>query len=174
MNMSMAPSHFMSLPDIIFLEIFTYLSCEDALYAFADLHDFHLIDLLTEHGAFRQICLSSQLSRHQYDVLSTGIWRYDLVRSFVCKEIFSDYVSYLTPCERFTSLTELRALFLRGHDGGLAKFVIAHSSTLTHLSMKRSEQAYRPEDYRTFFHTVLPHLNRLKLLDTDWTSYVSV
>ncbi|CAF1122349.1 unnamed protein product [Rotaria magnacalcarata] len=77
MSTSMAPTHFMSLPDITLLEIFTYLSSEDVLYTFADLHDVHLIDLLTEHAAFRQICLSSQLSRGQYKVLSNGIWRYD-------------------------------------------------------------------------------------------------
>jgi hypothetical protein len=64
----MMPARFLSLPDIVLLEFFTYLSCEDILYAFADLHDFHLNDLLTEHGAFRHICLSSQLSLRKYNV----------------------------------------------------------------------------------------------------------
>jgi hypothetical protein len=88
----------MSLPDIVLLEIFTYLSCEDALYAFADLQESHLINLFTEHGAFQQICLSSQLSRGQYLVLSNGTWCYDLVRSFVCKEMFSDFIHGLALC----------------------------------------------------------------------------
>ncbi|CAF4073334.1 unnamed protein product, partial [Rotaria sp. Silwood1] len=168
----MTSTHFMLLPDIVLLEIFSYLSSEDVLYAFGNLHDFRLLDLLTEYGAFRQICLSSQLSRYQYQVLSKDIWRYDLVRSFVCKEMFSDYIIHFTPCQIFTSLTELRIFFLRCLTDDLAEFVIAHSSTLTHLSVKRSEQAYIPQNFRTFSHTVLPHLNRLKLLDTDLRCYV--
>jgi len=129
----MTPTHFMLLPDIVLLEIFSYLSCEDVLYAFGDLHDFYLLDLLTEHGAFRQICLSSKLSRHQYQVLSKGIWCYDLVRSFVCKEMFSDYIIHFTPCQIFTSLTEMQVFCLRCLTDDLAQFVIAHSSTLTHF-----------------------------------------
>ncbi|CAF5050086.1 unnamed protein product, partial [Rotaria sp. Silwood1] len=79
MNTAMTSTHFMLLPDIVLLEIFSYLSSEDVLYAFGNLHDFRLLDLLTEYGAFRQICLSSQLSRYQYQVLSKDIWRYDLI-----------------------------------------------------------------------------------------------
>jgi hypothetical protein len=170
----MPPTHFMLLPDIVLLEMFAYLSCEDVLYAFADLHDVHLLDLLTEHGAFRHICLSSQLSRHQYNVLSTGVWRYDLVRSFVCKEMFSDFINNLTPCQIFPSLTELRVLFLRCSTDNLTEFVIAHSTTLTHFSVTRSEQTFILESYRRFLYTVLPHLSRLKLLDTDWNNAISV
>ena len=173
MNTSMTPTNFTTLPDIVLLKIFTYLYCEDALYAFADLHDSHLIDLLTEYGAFQHICLSSQLSRRQYKVLSQGIWRYDLIRSFVCKEMFSEFVTYLTPCQVFPSLIELRILFLRCSMDLLAEFVIAHSSTLTHFLVSRSEQSYILEDYQTFLHNVLPHLNQLKLLDTDSNSDVS-
>ncbi|CAF3743176.1 unnamed protein product [Rotaria magnacalcarata] len=136
MSTSMAPTHFMSLPDITLLEIFTYLSSEDVLYTFADLHDVHLIDLLTEHAAFRQICLSSQLSRGQYKVLSNGIWRYDSVCSFVCKEMFCDFITDFTPCPLFPSLTELRILGLRC----ITDFVA----------------------------------DRLKLLDTDSRSYISI
>jgi hypothetical protein len=164
----------MLLADIVFLEIFTYLSCEDVLYAFADLQESHLIDLLTEHGAFRQICLSSQLSRHQYKVLSNGVWRYDLVRSFVCKEMFSDFIVGLTPCPIFTSLTELRILCLRCVSDDFAQFIISHSSTLTHFSFTRSEQSYIPEDFPTLLYTILPHLNHLKLLDYDWRNDISV
>ncbi|CAF2107011.1 unnamed protein product [Rotaria magnacalcarata] len=113
MNISMSSTHFISLPDVVLLEIFGYLSCEDVLCAFADSHDIHLIDLLIEHGSFRHICLSSQLSRHQYEILSQGSWRYDLVHSLVCKEMFSDFISDLAPCKIFSSLTDLRLLSLR-------------------------------------------------------------
>jgi hypothetical protein len=164
----------MSLPDIVFLEIFRYLSCEDVLYAFADLQESHLIDLLTEHGAFRQICLSSQLSRRQYKILSNGIWRNDLVRSFICKEMFSDFANHFAPCQIFPSLTELRILYLRGVSDDLSPFIISHSSTLTHFSITRSEQSFILEDFQTLLYTILPHLNQLKLLDNDWRSYVSV
>jgi hypothetical protein len=170
----MASSHFTSLPDIVLLEIFTYLSCEDALYAFANLQESHLIDLLTEHGAFRQICLSSQLSRHQYLVLSNGIWRYDLVRSFVCKEMFSDCINDLAPCEIFPCLTELRILYLRCSSECVGEFIIAHSSTLKRLTVTRSEQSFIPEGYEKLLQTVLPHLNQLAFLDTDWRSHASV
>jgi hypothetical protein len=97
MNIPMTPTDFMSIHDIVLLEIFTYLSYGDVLYAFGD--------LLREHGAFWRFCLSSQLSRCQYQVLSKGIWSYDL---FICKEMFSDYISDLTPCQIFPTLTELR------------------------------------------------------------------
>ena len=106
-NPAMAQIHFLLLPDVVLLEIFAYLSCEDVLYAFGSFQDVHLLDLLTKYGAFRQICLSSQLPMHQYEILASGIWSYDLVRSFVCKEIFSDFIFYLTPCQIFPSLTEL-------------------------------------------------------------------
>jgi hypothetical protein len=99
----------MSLPDIVLLEIFTYLSCEDVLYVFGD--------LLTEHGAFRRICLSSQLPRRQYIVLSNDIWRYNLIYSFVRKEMFSDFIKDVTPCQIFPFFDRvtntLFALFIR-------------------------------------------------------------
>ena len=170
----MMPTHLLSLPDIAFLEIFAYLSCEDVLYSFADLQDFRLIDLLTEHGAFREICLSSRLSHCQYQVLSTGIWRYDSVRSLVFKEMFSDYFIYFIPCKTFPALTELRIFFLRWLTGSLEEFVIAHSSTLTHLSVKNSKQSYIGDDLQNLLHTVLPHLTQLKLLSLNWGNYAMV
>ena len=170
----MAQARFLSLPDIVLLDIFSYFSYEDVLYAFGSFQDFHLVDLFTEYGAFRHICPSSQLPRHQYEVLASGIWRYDMVCSFVCKEMFSDFIFYLTPCQIFPLLTELRICSLRCLSNELTGFVLAHTSTLTHLSMKRNEQSFVLDDYRIFLHAVLPHLNRLKLLDTDCRSYVSV
>jgi hypothetical protein len=174
MNISMTPTQFISLPHIVLLEIFSYFSCEDVLYAFADLRNVYFVDLLMEHGAFRHICLSSKLSSHHYEVLSQGIWRYDLVRSLVCKETFSDFIIDLTPCRTFPSLTEMRILFLRCPSEELLEFVIAHSSTLTHFTVTRSEQSYTAIGYRTFLHSVLPHLSRLNLLDTDTRSHASV
>jgi hypothetical protein len=88
--------------------------------------------------------------------------------------MFSDFIDHFTPCQIFPSLTELRVFFLRCLPDDVAKFIMAHSSTLTNLSIKRSDQSYIPEDYRKLFHTVLPNLNRLKLLDTDWKNYLSV
>jgi hypothetical protein len=174
MYTSMAPSHFLSLPDIVVLEIFTYLSCEDALYAFVNLQDSNLINLLMGHGAFRQICLSSQLTRHQYLVLSKGIWRYNLVRSFVCKEMFSDFVNYFAPRQIFPCLTELRILYLYCSSEYIKEFIIAHSSTLKRLIVTRSKESFIREDYRKLLETVLPHLNQLTFLDTDGTSHASV
>ena len=59
----MSLPEFIFLPDIVLLEIFSYLSCEDALYAFDSLNNRRLSHLLEERGAFRQICLSPEVSR---------------------------------------------------------------------------------------------------------------
>ena len=163
-----------SLPDIVLLEIFQYLSSEDVLYAFADSENIRLANLLREHGSFQQICLSSELSRSQYVFLSHGIWHYESVRSFVCKEIFCDFIAFLTPCRMFPSLVDLRIQFIRGYHDSLQNFVLLHASTLTLLSVEVSEQASIVKGYRPLFRRVLPHLNRLKLLDTYWQSNATV
>jgi hypothetical protein len=170
----MAITYFSSLSDIPLLEIFSYLSCEDALYAFADLHDHHLVDLLRERGAYYHICLSPQLSVEQYVCLRFDIWHYDLVRSLVCKEMFSDYISLVTPYPLFPSLTDLQLHFLRSPLEGVAQFVIAHASTLTHFILTTSDQSFIPKVYRTLLQTVLPHLNNLKILDAGCPSPVQV
>jgi hypothetical protein len=170
----MAITQFSSLADIVLLEIFGYLSCEDALYAFADLADMRLVALLRERGAYSQICLSSQLPLLQYSGLSQGIWRYELIRSFVCKDMFSDFVPRFTPCRLFSSLIELRLLFVRRPLGIIAKFVIAHASTLTHFTFTTSDQSYCIERCENFLHYVLPHLNQLIVLDIDEHSGVQV
>ena len=171
---SMSPTQFVLLPDIVLLEVFSYLSCEDVLYAFGNLNNARLFDLLEEHGAFRQICLSSQLSRFKYHVLSQGIWRYHLVRSLVCKEMFSDFIAHLTPCPIFPSLTELRILSLRYASIHMKPFILAHSSTLTFLLLRRSDQCCSVTHIQVLLHIVLPHLHRLELLDTDVRSLTSV
>ena len=167
-------THFLSLSDIVLLEIFQYLSCEDVLCAFASSQNDHLNDLLGERGAFRQIRLSSQLSRAQHLILSKGIWRNDLVQSFICKDRFSDFLTDLTPCPIFPLLTELRILGLRCTTYCTCDFVIAHSSTLKRLIITRNDQPFILNGYQTLLHTVLPHLCQLTLLDTDQRSKVSV
>jgi hypothetical protein len=174
LNKSMARMNFLSLADIVLLEIFSYLSCEDALDAFADLQDFRLVQLLKERGAFYQICLSSQLSIQRYTFLALNIWRFDLVRSFVCKELFSDFFRNFITHQRFPSLTELRLLYVRWPTKTITDFVIAHASTLTHFVLSSSRQWLETAAYSSFLHDVLPHLNRLKLLDTDQKSQVQV
>ena len=170
----MVLTNFLSLPEVVLLEIFTYLSCEDLLYAFVNLQESHVVNLLMEHGAFRHICFSSQLPRRQYLVLSNGIWRYNLVRSLVCKDMFSDTIGCFTPCQIFPCLTELRLLSLRCLPEGLEKFIIAHSSTLKRLILEKSAASFLPEAYKKILETVLPHLNQLTFLDTDWASNVYV
>ena len=170
MNKSVFKTHFLQLPDIVIFEIFSYLSNEDALFAFTGFNNIRMMNLLTEYGAFRQIYLSPQLCRRQYYKLSNGIWRYDLVRSLVCKEMFSDAFLYLLPCQRFPSLVELKLLSVCGFSESCLEFVIAHSSTLTHLCIERSEQPFLPGSYEEFLQRVLPHLTQLKFLNADWKS----
>ncbi|CAF3824038.1 unnamed protein product [Rotaria magnacalcarata] len=65
--------------------------------------------------------------------------------------MFSDFISDLAPCKIFSSLTDLRI-----------------------LSLRCPSECLSEEGYRTFLHSVLPHLDRLRLLDTDWRSFVSI
>ena len=170
----MFKTHFLQLPDIVILEIFSYLFNEDALFAFTDSNDIRMMNLLTEYGAFRQIYLSSQLCLRQYYRLSNGIWRYDLVRSIVCKEMFSDAFLHFLPCQRFPSLVELKLLSVCSFSESCLEFVIAHSSTLTRLCIETSEQPYVRDSYEEFLQRVLPHLTQLKFLNTGWRSCLPV
>jgi hypothetical protein len=167
---------FCSLPDLVLLEIFSYLSCEDALFAFAELNINRLIDLLVEHGAFRHICVSSALSRQRYLVLKARIWRLDSVRSLVVEDIFAGIVFEYTSSDRyFPSLVELRLLRLRRIVKSITQFVIAHASTLTHLTVTSPDQPYsEKEEHSAFFHEILPHLSRLTTLNACWRSEVQV
>jgi hypothetical protein len=97
----MTTSHILSLPDLVWLQIFSYLSCEDVLYAFAELQISHLNNLLIESGAFRHICLLSVLPRHQYETL-LHVWYPDFVRSLVLHEMLAELI-YDSIIDRSTS-----------------------------------------------------------------------
>ena len=162
------------LPNLELLDIFSLLACEDVLYAFGRLNDDRLLQLISEHGAFQQICLSSQMTRRQYYALARGVWRYDLVRSFVCKDVFSELIVELSPCPLFPSLAELRILSISRVADEVAPFVIAHSSTLTHLTLNRHDQCFDAFAIPKLLLTVIPHLHRLQFLGTDLQSGISV
>lgn len=170
----MSSTRFTALPDLAVLEIFSYLSCEDVLYAFARLHNERLFRLIIERGAFQQICLSSQMDRQKYYDLARGVWRFDLIRSLVCREVFSDVIVQFSPCPHFTSLTDLRLLAIGRVGDIVAPFILAHSSTLTHLTVKRRDQGYSPVEIEALLQTVVPQLHQLQSLSTDLNTGFSV
>lgn len=143
--------HFIFLPDIVLLEVFSYLSCKHALYAFTGFSEHRLDHLLRERGAFKQIHVSSHINCEQFNKLATDIWRYDDVRSLVCDEVFSDFGAYLIP--QLSPLSKLRLLSLRCAEDALALLIRTQSSTLTHLSVSENAVSsisfYRSENLRT-------------------------
>jgi hypothetical protein len=161
--------HLTSLPDLVLLDIFSYLSCEDALYSFAELNIFRLVDLLVERGAFRHICLSSALPFYQYTVLAQRIWCFNLVRSLVIQDAFIDIVSPHARWRLFPSLIDLRLLHQRCIMKTTIQFVIAHASTLTHLTLTTTPYKCWWSDQSIFLHAVLPHLHRLVMLQAYCT-----
>jgi hypothetical protein len=70
------------LPDLILINIVSYLSCEErVLYAFQAF--FNKIEkLIEERRGFEQIRLQLNFPHQQFDVLK-NIWRYELVKSIV-------------------------------------------------------------------------------------------
>src|SRR5690349_8188662 len=96
--------NFCSLADLVLLEIFSHLSCEDSLFAFAELNIDRLTNLLVERGAFQYIRLSSALSFERYLVLYERIWRRECIRSLVVEDMFADMISYYTRSWHFPSL----------------------------------------------------------------------
>ncbi len=166
--------HLSSLPDLVLLEIFSYLSCEDALYAIAELNINRLNGMLAERGAFRQIHLSSALSYQRYIILAERIWRFDSVLSLVVEGIFADGLFLLAPRRVFSSLADLRILYARRLYETTTAFVIAHASTLTHLTVTPTHHPFPMQEHSTFFHSILPHLTRLTMLSLGWNSNVQV
>jgi hypothetical protein len=167
--------HFSLLADIVLLEIFSYLSCSDALYAFAEFHNLRFIDLLYERGAFGQICLSAELPRRQYINLLESIWRFDSVRSLVVMDSIADHIVALAPRQLFPSLNDLRLLHLRHILDGTAAFIVAHAHTLTHLTITPTVTSpYSVKAHSDLLHDVLPHLSRLTTLNMGYNTRVQV
>jgi hypothetical protein len=167
---------FMSLPDLVLLEILSYLSCEDVLYAFDSLNLNRLNDLIVERGAFRQICLSPSLSMQQYKYLMNGVWSLHLVKSLVVRDVFAKFFVFILPLKSrlLPLLTDLRLIEMAVLHHSAEQFILAHSLTLTHLTMTLWRPSYRPSSIGESLTNILPHLPRLIQLDTGFRNDIHV
>jgi hypothetical protein len=165
-------SCFDDLPELVLLEVLSYLSCEDALDAFACVNAL-LNRLLGERGAFYHIHLSSSLSRRQW-IAFYNMWPRYLIQSLTVRDVFTNLLSTLIPWS-FPSLTQLRLIdLISPQHGSMYFFVDAHVSTLTHLTFTPSKLIYSPSGLATILHLILPRLNHLKRLDLVWYNKVQV
>ncbi|CAF4498120.1 unnamed protein product [Rotaria sp. Silwood2] len=125
-------SLFDQLPDLTLLEIFSYLSCADALWSFFKLNS-RLTTLLTEQGFYRHVNLSST-GKKQFETIFSTL-RLNEIQSLVIDRCTSPL-----QLKRWPHLTHLTALRLQGVRNFREVFKLAkkHSQTLTHLTVESS------------------------------------
>ncbi|CAF3968982.1 unnamed protein product [Rotaria sordida] len=99
-------SLFDQLPDLTLLEIFSYLSCADALWSFSKLNS-RLTTLLTERGFYRHVNLSST-GKKQFETIFSTL-RLNEIQSLVIDRCTSPL-----QLKRWPHLTHLTALRLQG------------------------------------------------------------
>ncbi|CAF3343288.1 unnamed protein product [Rotaria sp. Silwood1] len=129
-------SLFDQLPDLTLLEIFSYLSCADALWSFSKLNS-RLTTLLTERGFYRHVNLSST-GKKQFETIFSKL-RLNEIQSLVIDRCTSPL-----QLKRWPHLTHLTALRLQGVRNFREVFKLAkkHSQTLTHLTVESSRYFY--------------------------------
>jgi hypothetical protein len=168
-------SHFLSLPDLVLLDVFWCLSCEDVLYAFAQLGICRLTELLAERGAFRHICLSYLLPKEQFTYLTKHVWSPQFVRSLVLHELFCEFIIGTALLgQSFPILQDLRLLEMRFPNPIVTRFILSHSDTLTNLTITSNVQTCTSDDLSDLLNVVLPNLSRLKKLDTGFSNRIQV
>ncbi|CAF3322938.1 unnamed protein product [Rotaria socialis] len=129
-------SLFQELPELALIEIFSYLSCADALWSFSNVNS-HLTTLLTERGFYRHINLSSTGRSRFAAILS--ILRFSEIESLVIDRCASPlqlkrwpYLPHLTTL-RLQGVRYLREVF---------KLIRKHANTLTHLTVESSRYCF--------------------------------
>lgn len=123
-------SLFDDLPDLVFIELFNYLSSTDILWAFGDFSD-RLRAIVFERGFFRHINLS-QTHLHQFDTV---------LRLLPLANIESLVIdSYASPLQltRWPYLPRLITLRLKGlrEFEDVCTFVLRHAATLVNLTFE--------------------------------------
>ncbi|CAF2884679.1 unnamed protein product [Rotaria sp. Silwood2] len=125
-------SSFDDLPDLTLLEIFSYLSCADALWSFSNLNS-RLITLLKERGFYHHLNLSSTRRKQFETILS--ILQLNQIESLVIDR-------YASPLQlrRWPYLPNLTTLRLQGvrNFRDVFKFARKHANTLSHLTVQSS------------------------------------
>ena len=124
---------FDALPDPSLIEIFSYLSCTNALWCFGNLN-IRLTSLLIERGFYYHIDLSST-RYHQFKAL-LSLLRFNEIQSLII-----DCYSSPLQLRCWPYLPPLRTLKLKGVRiyVDVLKFVQKHGTTLTHLTLESSE-----------------------------------
>jgi hypothetical protein len=124
---------FDDLPDLSLIEIFSYLSCVDAVLAFSDLNT-RLTTLLIERHFYSHVNLSS--TRYHQFQSTLSLFRLNEIESLVID-------CYASPfqLERWPYLPHLRTLIVKGVREWIDIFNFAkqHANTLTHLTAQSSQ-----------------------------------
>ena len=124
---------FDDLPDLVLIELLSYLTCVDAVLGFSNLNS-RLTAILFERGFYRHVNLSS-MGRHQFQLI---------LSFFQCSQIESlviDYYGSPLQLKRWPCLRNLRILIVRAvrELRDVYKFARKHVKTLTHLTAESSE-----------------------------------
>jgi hypothetical protein len=129
---------FNDLPDLSLIEIFSYLSCIDALWCFNNLNN-RLTRLVIERGFYSHVNLSS--TRYHRFKAFLSLLRFDEIQSLII-----DCYSSPLQLKCWPFLPHLRILKLKGVRDmiDVFNFVKQHAITLTHLTVESS----------TYFETV--------------------
>jgi hypothetical protein len=125
-------SCFNDLADLSLIEIFSYLSCVDAVLTFSSLNT-RLTALLIEVGFYRHVNLSSTRYDQFQSILS--LFQLNQIESLVID-------CYASPLQlkNWPYLSHLRTLIVKGVRELIDVFEFAkqHANTLTHLTAKSS------------------------------------
>jgi len=122
------------LPDLVLIELLSYLSSIDILWGFTQLNH-RLTMLITERGFFHHINLSLACY-HQFNT----ILRFLPLNDIQSLAIDSDASPLqLTRWPYLPRLRTLRVIGVYNHDD-LLVFILLHAVTLTHLILKSNER----------------------------------
>ena len=123
-------SCFDDLPDLSLIEIFSHLSCVDALWAFSELNS-RLTRLLLERGFYRHINLS--FTRYNQFRTLLSLLRLNEIQSLV----IDCYASSLQ-LNKWPYLPHLKILRVKGLRDyiDIFNFTLQHANTLTHLTVE--------------------------------------
>lgn len=125
---------FDDLPDLVLIEIFSYLSSLDVLWTFSCFNR-RIILLLTERAYFRRIDLS-RAHRHQFHILL------DILPLNDIKTLSIDIDASPLQLSQWPYLPRLKTLVLKGvrEFNDVLIFVLLHAATLTYLTIHTSEE----------------------------------
>jgi hypothetical protein len=127
-------TRFDDLPDLVLIELFSYLSSIDILWGFTHLN-YRLTTLINERGFFYYINLSSA-RYHQFN----AILQYLPLNDIQSLTIDNDASPLqLTRWPYLSRLRTLRVIGAYNHDH-LSLFLLLHASTLTNLILKSNER----------------------------------